>query len=103
MDDETKRKLETQNKRIRRAADKMPTPGLAKSFKAIGYRADLDLSNDQYVVIHDFSMKTIADLSRGKPYQRSERALHYDLDVLVEAEVAEVKRGRLRDDGKHPA
>lgn len=94
MNEDIKRQLETQNKRIRRAADRMPTPGLAKTFKAIAYRADLNLSNDYCVVTHDFSMKTIAEQSKGKPYQRSERALRDDLNLLVDAEVAEVKRGQ---------
>jgi hypothetical protein len=93
MDYEQRQRLNTWNKRIARAADRQPTPGLQKSFKAIGLRYDLKLATDEHVIIHGFSMATIAKECRGTRFARSLRQLKDDLDLFVECGVATKERG----------
>jgi hypothetical protein len=93
MSVDKKQALNTENKRVSRAGDRQPTEGLRKSFKAVGFRYDLDQSTETYVVIHGYSWETLAKMSRGKPFARSERQLKSDVYLMAKYGVAKIERG----------
>jgi len=94
MNEDDKHRLDAQNHRVRRWAEKQPTKGLEMSAKALGYRGDIQQSTDTVVVVHGFSMETIAKMSYGKPYHRSERQLRDDLNVFISSGVATKELGK---------
>lgn len=97
------RSLKDQNELVRQSAELMPTAGLANSFKAFGYRADVDLSTDEYVVIHGFSMATLARQSGKYGCKRSERSLWSDLELFIDGGIATKESGdRYRDNQATP-
>jgi len=91
------KKLELQNERVKRAAERMPTVGLRNSFKAFGYRADVGLSTDQYLVIHGYSMATMAKISKQHGYGRSRAQIWADLKLFEDCRVAARQHGKRQD------
>ena len=84
MDD----KLRRHNDRVRKAAARQPGKGLQLSFKALGYCADKDMSDDDGCTIHDMAMSGIARLSRRHGCGRSVRQLWRDLETFESDGVA---------------
>ncbi len=81
------------DERVRLSAKLMPTEGLRDSFIAIGDRADIGQSTDEYLVIHGYSMETISELSGEHGVFRSAPTLRRDLRLFVKCGIATKELG----------